>query len=208
MIGSHVADRLRPQRRALWIVAAVTVLAAALLLIVALVSNGPSRSGPVLGSLGGKALPQGPPAIGTSEALTERVTLARMLSDAPIVFIGRVEEIGGSEVVSPSADAGLGSRSSHRTRLSVIDQFRGPTADRIDVSLLDLEQFSDVFAVGERYLIFAEWRELGTLNTRALVPSGYDQGVYRMVSDVEATNPVNGEVNIDSIGLGRNGADQ
>jgi hypothetical protein len=125
-----------------------------------------------------------------------------MMREAEVVFLGTVEEIGGSEVVAPDVPAGLGSRSSHRTRFSVIKQWRGPRADRVDVTLLDLRQFTGVFEVGTKYLVFAQWRELGTSRSRALVPSGYDQGVYRMVSDDEARNPVNGTVNVDKLRLG------
>ena len=153
---------------------------------------------PVLGSLGGKPLPPGPPKLGGGAVSVERVTLDRMVETAEVIFVGRVEAIGGSEIVSPGRAAGFGLHSSHRTRFSVDEHFRGPKAAKIDVSVLDLPEFA-VFEVGKDYLVFAEWRELGTSHRRGLAPSGYYQGVYALRSDNEAANEDNGSVSFDEL---------
>jgi hypothetical protein len=127
------------------------------------------------------------------EAVTGRATLDDMIANAPVVFIGRVAAIGGSEVVSPaSPDEGF-ELTVHRTRFDVVDAMRGDTASVVDVAQFDLLE-AVPFEIGASYLIFAETRQLGSLKLQYLVPYGYHQGVYEQLASEIFGNERNGSI--------------
>lgn len=61
-----------------------------------------------------------------------------MIAEAPVVFIGRVAAIGGSEVVSPAEDEEGPELTVHRTRLDVMQTLRGDGLAIIDVARFDV----------------------------------------------------------------------
>ena len=144
-----------------------------------------------------KSLPAGQPRESSAEAVVGIATLDDMIANAPVVFVGRVAAIGGSEVVSPaSADEGP-ELTVHRTRFDVVEAMRG------DVSIVDVAQFDwgepVSFEVGMSYLVFAETRQLGSLKLRYLVPYGYHQGVYEQLAPGVFGNEWNGSIAIATL---------
>jgi len=143
-------------------------------------------------------LPPGPPRVKSVEALTERATLDDMIAHAPVVFIGRVAAIGGSEVVSPaSPDEGF-ELTVHRTRFDVVEAMRGDTASVVDVAQFDVVE-PVPFEIGASYLIFSETRQLGSLKLPYLVPYGYHQGVYEQLASELFGNERNGSIAIATL---------
>jgi hypothetical protein len=187
-----------PTRRLLFATAISFILALGAVAAFSLTRPGDAEP-PILGSFGGRPLPPGPPNLDGGGAVSvERVATDRLIDEAAVVFVGRVEAIGGSEVVSPGRPAAFGIHSSHRTRFRVDEQLRGARAAKIDVSVLDVPEFA-VFEVGHSYLVFAEWRDLGTARRRALVPAGYFQGVFMKETDDRWINQDNGVVTLKDL---------
>jgi hypothetical protein len=147
-----------------------------------------------------RPLPPGEPKLLPLSGVGERVDVEKMLGRAEIVFVGRVTDVGGSEVVTPEGATGepfLLTR--HRVRLTVQRALRGTDAEMIDVSLLDIPDASYPFEIGKQYLVFARQTELGTTRTSAIIPDGYAQGVFALGAGGTATNPINGTVRIGDV---------
>jgi hypothetical protein len=119
------------------------------------------------------------------------VSLDEMLADAPLVFVGRVSRVGGSEHVG-------GSLTVHRTRFEVLCALRGDMTALVDIAQFD---GSDAFPfeVGETHLVFAHELSLGPKRYRALVPYGYDQGMYPRIADDVFRNRFNGSIELDDL---------
>jgi hypothetical protein len=144
-------------------------------------------------------LPPGPPrleATGGSAAI-ERVTLDKMIARASVVFVGTVTDIGGIETLSVDEEGFA--LTGHRVRYRIDRLLRGERVDQVDLTNLTLGEALFPAVVGKRYLVFAELRPLGSPANRRLVPSGYSQGVYGVISEDRASNQANGTVSIDSI---------
>jgi hypothetical protein len=140
-------------------------------------------------------LPPGPPRKTTAEATSERVTMDDMISRAPMVFLGRVSAIGGSEVVSPTSAEEGPALTVHRTRFEVLRSLRGDLPAVIDISEFDVLGAA-AFEIGGTYVVFAESRSLGSSKTAAVVPFGYAQGVYRQTAADLVRNDINGSIGI------------
>jgi hypothetical protein len=124
----------------------------------------------------------------------EGTSLDDMVTRAEAVFVGEVAAIGGPEMLD------AGSRMEvHRVRFAVEDVLRGNRVDGIDVT--DLVWSETIFPaeVGQRYLVFAEHRQLGTNRIRRLVAFGYPQGVYRLIGGDRASNETNGTVDLETV---------
>jgi hypothetical protein len=179
-------------------IAGLTLLAAALYGPIRTAFESPSTVSTTSPSTGRalKPLPPGPPRESSAEASVGRAKLDDMIANAPVVFVGRVTAIGGSEVVSPaSADEGP-ELTIHRTRFDVVEAMRS------DVAIADVAQFdwsSVRFELGTTYLIFAETRPLGSLKLRHLVPYGYLQGVYEQLAPGVFGNEWNGSISIATL---------
>jgi hypothetical protein len=139
------------------------------------------------GSSNLRPLPPGPPQSARRSASVERVTLDEMLRRADAIFVGTASAIGGSENVSGGSPPEVPIIAVHRVRFDVDQSFRGATSSPIDV-LLDTEGGTYPFTVGEKYLIFAEQTEVGPVRAPALIPSGYAQEVYPVVTATLARN--------------------
>ena len=186
------------RRTSLLMVVVVPTLALALIVGARIESLG-EGSKPRAGSSSLPELPPGPPRVVPGTATVGRATLADMIVAADTVFLGRVGEIGGSEVVSPEGVDGP-QLTRHRVRFSIDRPFRGTSAQLIDLSLLDVEELSYEFQVGQSYLVFANHAELGYLKTPALVPVGYRQGIYTVTSDAAtARNAINGDIDLSRL---------
>lgn len=144
------------------------------------------------------ALPSGPSRLsgGGGTAVVEHVSLDEMIERADVVFVGRVSEIGGIETVDSGSPLPF---PTHRVRYQVERVLRGKKVDQIDLTDPVISEAAFPAEVDKRYLVFAEWRELGEARIRRLVPSGYWQGVYEVGSDGRASNAANGAVSIDAI---------
>lgn len=68
----------------------------------------------------------------------------------------------------------------------------------IDVADFDADS-AFPFEVGRRYLVFAEWRFLGSDKRRELTPVGYYQGIYPQIDDATAANAINGSVDLSRL---------
>jgi len=121
-----------------------------------------------------------------------------MVRDADVVILARATAIGGSETVSPSTAEGAPATTIHRIRFSVSRVFRGDVGSLLDVADFDTST-AYPFEVGRDYLVFAEWRALGSEQRRELTPVGYYQGVYQRVDERTAVNTINGSVDLDSL---------
>jgi hypothetical protein len=144
-------------------------------------------------------LPPGPQRVegpGGSVAL-ERVTLDEMIAGASAVFVGTVTDIGGIETLSVDEEGFA--LTGRRVRYRIDRLLRGDRVDQVDLTNLTLGEALFPAVVGRRYLVFAEMRPLGSPANRRLVPSGYYQGVYQVISDDQASNQPNGTVSIDAI---------
>jgi hypothetical protein len=121
-------------------------------------------------------------------------SLDDMVRRAEAVFVGEVTAIGGPEMLDRRSRMEV-----HRVRFAVEDVFRGKRIDRIDVT--DLIWSGAIFRaeVGQRYLVFAEHRQLGTNRIRRLVAFGYPQGVYHLIGDDRASNEANGTVELQTV---------
>lgn len=145
-------------------------------------------------------LPNGPPSVRTGHALVDGISFPNSLATTDVAFVGTVSGIGGSEVVTPAIPGRRRDVTVHRTRFSVERPLRNASdIDFIDITLFDISNFSDVFRNGERYLVLSEWRELGELRVRHLVPVGYPQGVFRVEDGIRATNKYHGTIDIDVV---------
>lgn len=146
-------------------------------------------------------LPAGPQSIdgaaGATEAAVEHVSLEEMIARANVVFVGVVADIGGTEILSRD-EVGF-AMEANRVRYRIERILRGDPVDQIDITNLTLGETAFPAAVGKRYLMFAEWRPLGSQRIRRLVPSGYVQGVYEVVAPDRAINATNGTVSIDAV---------
>lgn len=140
-------------------------------------------------------LPPGPPRKTTAEATLERVTMSDMIARAPMVFLGRVVAIGGSEVVSAASAAEGPALTVHRTRFEVLRAMRGDVPSVVDISEFDALGATP-FEIGSSYVVFAESRTLGSSKTSAIVPFGYAQGVYRQTAADLVRNDINGEIHL------------
>lgn len=157
----------------------------------------PSRSPNKTGSASLKPLPPGPPH-DDAQAVYGGETLAEMIRNSPVIFIGIAEERGGSEVI-PSEQPDVPVLTTHRVRLRVLKVLRGSVDGPLqDITIPDIEGM-DTFELERRYLVFAERRTFGASTTAALTSSGYPSGVYELVSDIEATNRANGTVNLKTL---------
>jgi hypothetical protein len=146
------------------------------------------------------ALPPGEPVLLPLTGIAERVDVEKMVSRAELVFVGEVVDVGGSEVVTPGGGVGepfLLTR--HRARFDVTKTFEGQDSDWIDISVLDIPEANVDVEVGRKYLVFARRAELGTNRMPAVIPDGYSQGVYAVVADDIAANPVNGAVRLSQL---------
>ncbi len=145
------------------------------------------------------ALPPGPRRLeGTGgSAAIERVSLDDMTARANVVFVGTVTAIGGVETLSVDEEGFA--LTGHRVRYRIERLLRGDPVDQIDLTNLTIGEAVFPAVVGTRYLIFGEWRPLGSPANRRLVPSGYSQGVYEVTSADQASNSANGTLSIDSI---------
>jgi hypothetical protein len=155
----------------------------------------------VLGKRAGlPALPAGEPAVDGGDGSVERVDLEAMTDRSPVIFVGRALDRGGSEEVTPAdaVEPGVPALTAHRIRFEIKKMYRGDDAPALDVTVLDIDPDFDEFELGAKYLVFAEWRELGTKAVRALVPTGYYQGSYKFTSENAdtATNETNGTVDV------------
>lgn len=148
------------------------------------------------GSSGLRPLPPGPPRPAGGAASVERVTLDEMLRRADEVFVGTTTAIGGSEDVSGGTPPDVPVLTVHRVRFDIDQSFRGSADGEIDVTLLDLADTTYPFTVGEKYLIFGVHKQVGPVRAPALIPSGYWQGIYPVVSATLARNDINGSVNL------------
>jgi hypothetical protein len=117
-----------------------------------------------------------------------------MVGRAEAVFVGEVAAIGGPEMLDPGTRM-----EAHRVRFAVEDVLRGARIDAVDVT--DLVWSGAIFPaeVGQRYLVFAEHRQLGMNRIRRLVAFGYPQGVYRLIGDDRARNDANGTVKLQTV---------
>lgn len=143
------------------------------------------------------ALPPGPPTIQAGSAVGGRATVPDLIREADVVFVGRVTEVGGSEVVSPAAAEGV-ALTRHRVRFDVTETLFGSPGATIDISLLDIEEVSYPFEVGREYLVFGWETTLGSSRTPATVPLGYGQGVF-VRDGGSATNEINGRIEIETV---------
>lgn len=153
-------------------------------------------------------LPPGPPNAPQATAIVRRIALEEMASGAGTVFVGRVEEVGGSEIVTPATQDGpdggaqmnIEPLTAHRTRFLVTRAFRGSfqTGDRVDITQLDNDT-AITWRTGDQYLVFAHRVELGTTRTSRLVPFGYSQAAYELINDVTARNESNGRVDLTQL---------
>jgi hypothetical protein len=143
-------------------------------------------------------LPSGalkPPTLQSVDELVQPVEFTRR---ATVVFTGTAIEKGSNETVSPeSADTGF-AITVHRIRFHVINVFRGPRADTIDLTVLDVED-ADPFVIGQRYVVFAEPRTFGDETASRLAPVGYGQGAFHIAANTnertEAHNSYGDSVN-------------
>ena len=178
---------------------------AALVLVVGLVSTGcggaasiESVSERVVGNPGTKAPALEPLPVGEIESMGVCDVMHYSLSDlereAETVFVGRVESIGGSELIG--VDQGGLRFTYHRVRTHVEEVLTGAVPEVVDIGLLDCVGGTYAFEVGDRCLVFAEHRTImDTL--RALFPVGYEQGVFQVVGDV--ASGTHGQVSIASL---------
>ena len=141
-------------------------------------------------------LPPGPQKLDVhpgASADLERVSLDDMIKRAPVAFVGTVSAIGGREVLGASPLP----MEAYRIRFEVERVLRGEPVDTIDITDLALAEETFFPAeVGEKFLVFAEWRELSESRVRRLVGFGYSFGVFRVAGD-KASNPYNGTVDLD-----------
>jgi hypothetical protein len=182
-------ERLKVGSRGFYALLALTALtvAVAALAAVRIYDSGSSNLRP---------LPPGPPQAATGAASVEEVTFDEMLARADEIFVGTATAIGGSEDVTGDQVEGPVRMSVHRVRFDVDQSFRGTADGEIDVTLFDSEGLTYPFTVGEKYLIFGEYTEVGPVRAPALIPSGYVQGVYSVVSATLARNDFNGAVDL------------
>ncbi len=204
---SHARSRTRRPRRPFLpaAVAAALLVGAVVVLSVQLLDEDGDRDRGVAGSettLRHVALPPLPPgpqrlegASGT--AAVEYVSLEEMIARANLVFVGTVAEIGGTEILSRDEEGFA--LEANRVRYRIDRVLRGDAVDQIDITNLALGEATFPAGVGERYLIFAEWRPLGSPDNRRLVPAGYAQGVYEVVGPDRATNVRKETVSIDAV---------
>lgn len=144
-------------------------------------------------------LPAGAPSVTDGHASMQRRTVADMVKDADVVFIGRAIDKGGSESVSPEEPGISAGLTAHRIRFDVKTVLRGEMASPTDVSTLDLGAELDPYEIGKTYLVFGHFAELGTTKTPALITDGYQQGAFRLTGSERAENPENGEIDIREI---------
>lgn len=122
-----------------------------------------------------------------------------MIERADLIFIGEVFGRPRTSVtVSPCCDDGPALHVDY-VRFTVLERLVGDSH-----ATVDLAQFADAEAaypavVGQRYLVFAWWRELGSTRTRALVPIGYAGGVFVIGQNGTARNEVFGEVAVEDV---------
>ncbi|MFN8221961.1 MAG: hypothetical protein U0R50_01785 [Gaiellales bacterium] len=160
--------------------------------------SGDSSSNAVHATAALTPLPAGPPKGSDAHATVGRATLDDMISSAPIVFIGRALDVGGSEVVSPAGATESVPLTVHRTRFEIIRTLRGDVPLVLDITQFDVEE-SFPFEIGKPYVIFAEPRELGSKGVSALVPYGYYQGIYVQQNDNTVSNDLNGSIEITKL---------
>ena len=126
-----------------------------------------------------------------------------MADRSPVIFVGRALDRGSSEEVTPAdaVEPGVPALTAHRIRFEIKKMLRGDDTPALDVTVLDIDPDFDEFELGTKYLIFAEWRELGTKAVRALVPTGYYQGSYKFTSENAdtAANESNGTVDVKKL---------
>ena len=121
-----------------------------------------------------------------------RVTLPEMERTATVVFVGEFTHadrvrLGGSE---PG-----------RRYVFRVERFlRGGPAKTVNLTMIDFADLWLGVTHGTRYLVFAQRLPLGARREERLVPSGYYQGVYRMLGQQRATNRWNGVVTLSHLG--------
>lgn len=132
------------------------------------------------------------------EAVVARTDVPSLIATSKLVFVGRPVARGGSEEVTPAgfAEPEAPAATAHRIRFEVAKVLRGGDTEAVDLMVLDITDEFDRFDLGRDYLIFAEERALGSSQTPALVPTGYQQGVFRMESNERATNDPNGSLDL------------
>lgn len=134
----------------------------------------------------------------TSVAFADVPTL---FEQADLVFVGRPVARGGSEEVTPAgfAEPEASALTAHRVRFETTEVIRGPEAAAVDLMLFDVTDEYDRFEFGRNYLIFATEALLGSTQTPALIPVGYQQGVFQMGAGGRASNPFNGELRLEDV---------
>ena len=146
-----------------------------------------------LGALPSASGPRAPQA----HTLVGRADLAAMESAGEEIFIGRLIEVGGPEVVTPAGPEYV-EVTRHRMRFKVLHSFRGTARDYVDVSVLDGVDPIPA-TVGNPYLVFAFATVLGTSKTPALIPVGYGQGIYEVSPDPERASDKQGRVRVHAL---------
>lgn len=205
MLLTGPTTRQRPPRlrRPLVALAAALVLAAVAgaAAIVLIDRGGPAEEASPPASATGERLaplPEAPPGPGMESMQSViRVTLPEMIEQAEVVFVGAVEAVGGSESV-PGLEREL---TTHRVRFRVEHPLRGIGEGLVDITEFDSVSLSSPYdyASGERFLVFAEHRRLGTAPTPVLVPVGYVQGIFPMIGEETARNEINGEITLGEL---------
>ncbi|HLA14553.1 MAG TPA: hypothetical protein VJZ25_05965 [Gemmatimonadaceae bacterium] len=145
-------------------------------------------------------LPAGSPQVNGGDATVERVSLDQAIERSSVVFIGVPVARGGSEEVTAAGavEPGVPAMTAHRVRFEIRKMLRGDDASAIDLMILDISHDFDKFILGSKYVVFAEWRELGESRTPGLVPTGYYQGSFKFANENAdvAENPVNGTLDV------------
>ena len=119
-----------------------------------------------------------------------RVTLPQMERASTVAFVGEL---------ATGRSVRLGGFQGQRYRFRVKRFLRGGPAKTVHLSTVGIPGISLGLEPGKRYLVFAEPRRFGTEREERLTPTGYYQGVYRMLGDSRATNETNGEVELERL---------